>query len=373
MARSRWREGFDRRFGYAERKKMVTGSPIVFHFVLPQDVAVLRPLIFLAKSLPGKHLELLVSKGLTGLGAGAEIEKIGAELNLPITFCDSGEDAARQLEGKSGLLIVGHESSVKPYHAWTHDLFMSVGDSFLKVTLQHGFECVGFLHNAAHEAAHGHDIRFAADVVVGWFAESRLTSMHPAERTKLYVAGPPIMIEARPPGKRTGTTQPAKGIICENLHSVRFTAPAVHENFLAEFSAFAERAGVDLDFRPHPAGQFTDRMGFRLPPGVVRNGRPLYEQDLTAFDFAISPPSSILFDFVIAKVPTAVWIDAEGRMDHANFAGLETVSSAEEWWSFAERSIQERDDILANQERFLEKLQIPLDVAGRYAALMSRP
>ena len=349
--------------------------PIIFHFVLPQDVAVLRPLIFLAKSLPGKQLELLVAKGLTGLGAGAEIEKIGAELNLPMTFCDSGEEAARQLEGKSGILIVGHESSVKPYHAWTHDLFMAVGDSFLKVTLQHGFECVGFLHNAAHDAAHGRDIRFAADVVVGWFAESRLTSMHPAERAKLYVAGPPIMIEPRPLGNRVGATQRAKGMICENLHSVRFTAPAVHENFLEEFAAFADRAtagGVAIDFRPHPAGQFTDRMGFRLPPGVVRNGQPLYEQDLNAFDFAISPPSSILFDFVVAKVPTAVWIDAEGRMDYANFAGLETVSSAQEWWSFAERSLRESEAILAYQETFFESLQIPANVAGRYTNLLSR-
>lgn len=353
----------------------MTGCPIIFHFVLPQDVAVLRPLIYVAKSLPGKHLELLVSKHLQGLGAGAEIDKIRTELNLPITFCDSGEDAARQLEGKSGLLIVGHESSVKPYHAWTHDLFTSLGDSFLKVTLQHGFECVGFLHNAAHQAAHGLDIRFAADVVVGWFAESRLTSMHPAERAKLFVAGPPIMIEPRPLGKGGAATQPAKGMVCENLHSVRFTAPAVHQNFLAEFSAFAERAaeaGLRIDFRPHPAGQFTDRMGFRLPSGVVRNGAPLYEQDLSAFDFAISPPSSILFDFVVAKVPAAVWADAEGRMDHANFAGLETVSTAEEWWSFALRARQERDTILENQERFLAGLQIPADVAGRYAELMSR-
>ena len=59
-------------------------------------------------------------------------------------------------------------------------------------------------------------------------------------------------------------------------------------------------------------------------------------------------------------------------MDHANFAGLETVSSAEEWWSFAQRSLSERDAILANQERFLERLGIPANVAGRYAELMSR-
>jgi hypothetical protein len=164
-------------------------------------------------------------------------------------------------------------------------------------------------------------------------------------------------------------------MVCENLHSVRFASPGVDANFLDQFIAFAERfcgSGGHLEFRPHPAGRFTDRHGFRLPTGASRNGRPLYEQDLGAFDFAISPPSSILFDFLVARVPTAVWFDAAGGMDFANFAGLKTVSSTEEWWSFAESSCRDRETILANQERFLEKLGVPADVAGRYAELMSR-
>jgi hypothetical protein len=354
--------------------RMTTRALIVFHIVLPQDVAVLRPLILLAHSLPSKRVELLVSKYLIGLPVGEEVEKLGSEMNLPIALCDSGQDAVRQLAGKSGILVVGHESSVEPHH-WTHGLFKALPDSFLKVTLQHGFECVGFLHNAAHQAAYGSEVRFAADIVVGWFAEEWLTSFPSAERSKLFIAGPPIMIEPRPESKPIAPADRRFGMVCENLHSVRFSGPAVHEYFLAQFFTFAGRvhaAGESLDFRPHPAGQFTDRMGLRLPPGVERNGRPLYEQDLHAFGFAISPPSSILFDFVVAKVPTAVWTDAEGRMDHANFAGLETVSTAEEWWSFATRARENRDAILANQERFLEKLQIPADVAGRYAELMSR-
>ena len=352
----------------------MSASLILFHIVLPQDVPVLRPMILLATSLPGKRVELLVSKHLIGLPVGEEVDKLSSELGLTTTYCEPGEDAARQLEERSGMLIVGHESSVPPHHL-THDLFKALPNSFLKVTPQQGFESIGFLHNAAHEAAYGSNIRFAGDVVVGWFAEERLTSFPPAERSKLFVAGPPIMIAPRPESKPIAAPDRRFGMICENLHSLRFTSPEVHEYFLAQFFAFAERvhaAGASIDFRPHPAGQFTDRMGLKLPPGVERNGRPLYEQDLNAFGFAISPPSSILFDFVVAKVPTAVWIDAEGRMDHANFAGLETVSSADEWWSFAERSTRERDAILANQERFLESLRIPADVAGRYAELLSR-
>jgi hypothetical protein len=349
-------------------------SLIIFHLVLPQDVPILQPIILLATSLPDKRVELLVSKHLVGLPVGQEVDKMSAELGLTKTYCEPGEDAARRLEGRSGMLFVGHESSVPPHHL-THDLFKALPDSFLKVTPQQGFESIGFLHNAAHQATYGSDIRFAGDIVVGWFSEDRLSNFPPAERSKLFIAGPPIMIAPRPESQPIAAADRRFGMICENLHSVRFSGPAVHEYFLAQFIAFAERAhaaGATLDFRPHPAGQFTDRMGLKLPPGVQRNGQPLYEQDLNAFGFAISPPSSILFDFVVAKVPTAVWIDPEGRMDYANFAGLETVSSAEEWWSFAERSTQDRDTILANQERFLEELQIPVDVAGRYAALMSR-
>src|SRR5687768_6804107 len=125
---------------------------IIFHFVAPQDVAILRPMILLATSLPDKRVELLVSKYLVGLPAGEEVDKISSELDLPKTYCESGEDAARQLEGRSGMLIVGHETSVAPHH-WTHDLFKALPNSFLKVTPQQGFESLGFLHNAAHDAA----------------------------------------------------------------------------------------------------------------------------------------------------------------------------------------------------------------------------
>jgi hypothetical protein len=350
---------------------MTTPALIVFHIVLPQDVAVLRPLILLAHSLPGTRVELLLSKYLVGLSFGDEIDQISSELGLPKAYCESGDDAARQLEGRSGMVIVGHESSVPPHH-WTHGLFKVLPGSFRKVTLQHGFECVGFLHNAAHEAAYG-NVGFAADIVVSWFTEERLKNLSAAERSKLFVAGPPNMIESRP---RDPSAEPSRfGMVCENLHSVRLAGAGIQEYFLAQFFVFAQRvhaAGATIDFRPHPAGQFTDKMGLKLPPGVVRNGRPLYEQNLNAFGFIISPPSSVLFDFVVAKVPVAVWIDPEGLLDHANFAGLETVSSAEEWWSFAQRSISERDIIIENQERFLDALGIPDDVARRYAELMSR-
>src|ERR1041384_6261984 len=156
---------------------MTTPGLIVFYVALPQDVAGLRPLILLAHSLPAKRVEILVSRTLVGLPFGDEVDKVSSELRLPKTYFDSSEDAARKLEGRSGMVIVGHESNVPPHH-WTHDLFKVLPAPFQKVTLQHGFECVGFLHNAAHEAAYG-TVGFAADIVVGWFAEERLKNLSP--------------------------------------------------------------------------------------------------------------------------------------------------------------------------------------------------
>src|ERR1041384_1563425 len=106
-------------------------SLIVFYIVLPQDVPILRPLILLAHSLPRKRIELLVSKHFVGLGVGEEIDKISSELGLPKTYCEPGANAAANLEGRSGLLIAGHESSVPPHHL-THDLFEALPNSFLK-------------------------------------------------------------------------------------------------------------------------------------------------------------------------------------------------------------------------------------------------
>jgi hypothetical protein len=356
----------------------MTTSTIIFHLVFPQDIAVLRPLITLAKSIPGKYPELLISNLLARCAPDgrfeAELDKLVAEFDLSRTYYETQPDALHHVEGKSGLFIVGNESSVSSHYR-THELFKALPRSFLKVTLQHGLECVGFLHNAAHTAAYGRDIRFTADVVVSWFAEERLTNLSPSELSKLYVAGPPIMIEPRSTVMRTHRNHPAIGMVCENLHSVRFTSPAVYECFLQQFFAFAERIstmGTRIAFRSHPAGRFADRIGLGLPYGIERNTRPLYEQDLGGFDFAISPPSSIVLDLIVANVPVAVWVDHAGRLDATNFAGLETVSSVEEWLSFATRSSHERDAILAGQEQFLQNLRIPTDVATRYAQLMSR-
>ncbi|KMO35542.1 hypothetical protein VQ03_21590, partial [Methylobacterium tarhaniae] len=173
-------------------------SSIVFHVHLVQDIATLQPLMKLARSLPGSRCEILVSAEFAKLDATGrwtdELGRLCADLDVPKTTYASEYEAFRHLQDKRGLIVAGSESTL-PNHAVTHRLFASAPSSFTTITLQHGFECVGFLHNVAHDASAGRAVGFAADIIVGWFAPARLSSVMASERAKLYVAGPPSMIE----------------------------------------------------------------------------------------------------------------------------------------------------------------------------------
>ena len=125
--------------------------------------------------------------------------------------------------------------------------------------MQHGYECVGFLHNRLHDAAHGARVGFGADVVVGWFDAEKMTSMKASERAKLFVAGPPQLLAARPE-KLVAHSQ--GGLICENLHSVRFSTVESKGVFLDTFDAFAKVMVTrknGLSMRSHPGGRFLSR------------------------------------------------------------------------------------------------------------------
>src|SRR5206468_655393 len=106
-------------------------------------------------------------------------------------------------------------------------LFRIAPSSLLRIALQHGYECVGFLHNQAHSRAHGQDITFAADVICGWCEPSALDSVTWTQRSKLFVSGPPSVLRDAHPNESSIplAARPRRGgLVCENLHSVRFRA-----------------------------------------------------------------------------------------------------------------------------------------------------
>jgi hypothetical protein len=352
---------------------MMKHSRVVFHVDLLQDVSTIRPLARLAASM-ALPIMILTSPNFKMLDHEhrwkSEIAALAAEINASVHSYESVVHAIQILSPYRGVCIAGSESEVRA-HRGTHDLFRALAGDFIRVTLQHGFECVGFLHNERHRTTLGSDIRFAADIIVGWFSAHRLSDVSAHERSKLYVAGPLASIEQTP--RDLGRSpQPYVGILCENTHSVRFTGRQMQRAFLAMADNLAAKMasiGLNLHLRPHPAGRFLSRSGYQPHDGMILSDEPLYRQELDRFAFAISAPSTILFDFALAGVPVAVW--APDGMSARNFDGLPTVSTADQCWKFASDSMMMRSSILVAQRRFLDDIVPPYDVRGRYAGLLA--
>ena len=351
------------------------GRFLAFHFGLVQDVGVLRDLVLLAASSPSRDIHLLVSARFADLDDEdgrwmGEIERLGAQIGVVPFVYESPFDCLRYLGAGRGLIIAGSESDARA-HRDAHELFRAVPGRMRTVTLQHGFECVGFLHNARHDATAGRAVRFAADIAVGWFDLEQLYSVSSTERDKIFVAGPPSLIEGATRSAEPNAEPP--GLVCENLHSVRFVNGRMREAFLETFLEFAERLkmiGQKLVLRPHPAGRFTQRKGVALPDNVEVSRDPLYDMDLTAFRYAISAPSTILFDFAMAGVPVATWVDSGGQVDAHNFDGLSKVATVDDWWRFHLAASWERDLLVEQQDEFIRSLHLPEDIRGRYEQLL---
>ena len=370
---------------------------IVFIVDLVQDVNTLRPVMALARRETAHDLIVIASSTFDTLDStavwGRELREICGMLAIPIYRFTSEFEAVQLLQGRGGLLISASELDARA-HVRSHNLFRAVPSEFVRVTLQHGYECLGFLHNAAHDRRHWQYASFNADILCGWFGNGHLRSVSPDQAAKLIVTGPPLLIDygnafgpddagedhgAEPTGglgEEQSTDIPINAeqarpacLICENLHSVRLGTDVLKAGFIALFRDFAEEAaalGWDVWLRPHPAGLYSDIKGIALPRNVQKSSGPIYKENLSRFSFAISAPSSILFDFVLAEVPVAIWEDPVGSIDCRNYAGLPVVTHVGDWVDFAERAQSDRPSLMARQQDFIASLALPEDVTARY-------
>jgi hypothetical protein len=346
----------------------------VFVIDLVQDVTVLRPLIFMAVREFGFDAELLVCSKFAARDATGvwrhELSEIARDAGARIGFFRDDWEAHQRLTGQ-GIIFSASESSL-PQHATTHNLFRHVPPAYLRVTVQHGYECVGFRHNADHARSHGDTVSFLADVLCSWTSEDKLTSMAPSQRPKVHVTGPTSALQL--PTDAVEALAGAPGLVCENLHSVRFKGSReLRTEFLkalAEFASTMARLERTVVLRAHPGGQYAVRNRPALPPNVRVENAPLYRVDLRKFAYGISPPSSVLIDMLLAGIPTAVWRDRRCTTEAENYAGLWQVSTAGDWAEFARAAEHERGAILTRQRQFLEQTAMPLDprdVFYRYA------
>lgn len=348
----------------------------VFVIDLVQDVNILRPLVFMARSEFDFDVLLLVSQKFAArdtLGVWRnELELICRETGARLELFESHLAAYRHLDGE-GLLFTGSESHLQD-HSTAHDLLRHAPQSYLRITLQHGFECVGLRHSSDHIRAYGETASFAADIICTWTGCDQLPSLAPSQRSKVMVTGPTSLLQM--PLGDVVQIAGAPGIVCENLHSVRFSAAAEPKaEFLDTFAAFANSMAKRkrrVALRPHVGGQYFLRRQVPLSANVQIENAPLYRLDLRQFSYGISSPSSILIDMLLADIPTAVWRDQSGKIDTSSYRGLTQVSSFAEWVQFALAAEEDRESMLAAQRAFLHRQGIPLEpreVFSRFATI----
>ena len=108
------------------------------------------------------------------------------------------------------------------------------------------------------------------------------------------------------------------GIVCENLHSVRFGGKSNVNLFMQQFFELADyldSKGKKIALRPHPGGQYSIKNNPILPNNVLLVNQPSYKVNWRSFLFGISAPSSVLFDLMINEVPVIVWQDPQQIID----------------------------------------------------------
>jgi hypothetical protein len=356
----------------------MNSTSAVFLLNLVQDVTILRPLIFMAARDFSMETLLLVSdkflnRDLFGIWQ-TEIDQICAETGAANLVYEDEFSAHQALDGRSGLLFAASETTLSAHNS-THDVFRYAPSGLLKITLQHGFECMGFMHSADHDRAHGKSVSFGADIVCPWYDTEMLAATAQSQRSKLHVTGSSSVLQ-QPQGPVI-RDEKGRGIVCENLHSVRLNiAGDFRTQFVdafAEFCTLLDKERQEVFLRPHPGGQYVLKKKFRLPFNAIIKNAPIYKVDLRGFGYGISAPSSVLIDMLMADIPTAVWRDSEGVMDSTNYDGLTEVHTPSEWFEFARDAANNPEPFIALQRRFLEAQRMPLDpsdVYRRFADIM---
>jgi hypothetical protein len=349
----------------------------IFLINLVQDVNILRPLVVMAARDLGLVAEVLVTRRFSGrdqLGIWQrELAELGETTSAPIVVFHDEREAAQLLAGKGGIIVAASDTSFGG-HREVHDVMRLAPSSFVKITVQHGFECLGFLQSREHDRAHGREVTFAADIVCGWCESDRLTAMVDSQRPKLHVSGPTSVLQQPQRAARRSES----GIVCENLHSARLRASGdFRTDFVGTFEAFCAALSRDqreVVLRPHPGGQYVLKNKLQLPRNVRLNNHPMYKVDLSRYAYGISASSSVLLDLVVAGVPTAVWRDGGGVLDVGNYQGLTEISGVDDWVEFSREATAHPKRFREQQNRFLERQKMPLDptdVYRRYSTIMA--
>ena len=338
---------------------------------LIQDFEILKPLILRCLATPAwRDLRISVSARVRNSHIWAELHLFLQALNL-IWFSPLAPiDTVNALGAGKSVLLTASESSANG-HKFSHTVCRLAPRSTLKLTVQHGYECVGLRHHLAHHMTLPEGVRFASDIVFTWSGRDLLNDINPMDVDKCHPVGVvktiaetlamqavfenrllqrPVRERAPLQWREQGQTESEFSLlIAENLHSVRFGNAQRYQRFLDFISqANADRRGKTT-IRSHP-GKRT------LEKDQANNMLKFLEGSLTGahfgqYDLFVSPPSTILLDAVLAGLPSVVWSDYRHLGDCQNYAQMKSVCDYRELDSCADpewlRRLQEDNYVWA--------------------------
>jgi hypothetical protein len=307
---------------------------------LVQDFEILRPLILkCVTSTEWRDVRVSVSELVAKSHLWEEVKRFLAALHIPWFQPIGPVDVANALgagkDGK-GVLITASESTA-PNHRFNYDVCRIAPPRTAKITIQHGYECIGLRHHSGHDRAFLKGVRFGSDYVFTWGHLDGLPNLHPADRGKCIPVGvvkgfaedaaamEDSLTDADYPVANRGDLAdrvPFPVLIAENLHSTRFIDPARHKRF-RDFILDVNDSHLALTIRSHPARRTLekgkDNQALTFLTGTVQ------AKQLRQFGIVVSPPSTILLDAVLAGVPAAVWSERAHVGDCANYVGVPNV------------------------------------------------
>lgn len=360
---------------------MYNDKPIVvFIFNLLQDVTVFWRLAMLVSEKTSFSIEFLVTENFMNKDADERWQSEIAELELRVSArverCHQPSDIYDILKGRRGVIFSASESSLNP-HRFAHEMFRKAPVGFVRVTLQHGFECSGFRQNREQSLAFSNNVEFAADIICSWTGPEKLTHTHLSDLAKVVVTGPTSRIRNDQLLTLDEGEGSKIGLVCENLHSTRMNTVADFRSGFMEtlmgFGRFMVKRGNKVAVRPHPGGQYVVKNAVALPDGMELHNQPMYRLDLSQYAYGISAPSSVLIDMVLAGIPTAVWQDSDHLIDTSAYEGLTKISTLGDWIAFANAAITNPAPFLEQQERFIAESGLVIDpqrVEDNYLSLV---
>lgn len=331
----------------------LNSKPVKALFILDliQDFEILKP-ILLRASLPFSPLAPVVAISNRVIKYGSylmqAIMNFIETFNIPWFNPAGPVDIANALGNSRALLITASESNAAG-HIMCHQACLIAPPKTTRITIQHGYECVGLRHHRAHDYVYKSEpIRFASDVVLTWSGVDNLPNLHPLERHKCIPVGvvkqlteeASMLNEWLLPGFQASADvqpRPTRLLLAENLHSVRFSSPSKYNRLLNFINDANDSDEVELTIRSHPAKRTLEsnkehKSQYGFLEGLLLASR------MNTFNAIISPPSTILLDAVITGVPTLVWSESKEAGDCVNYDGLADVADFNDFLAFAPES-----------------------------------